>query len=169
MMIKRCVLWMIGIILFMQMSQAAVKNNVSRFTNNELNRDEWKVSASNIRNENQAPGKAIDDKVNTRWTNGAIQKGGEGFQIDMNSKQSFNEIELFQAKAINDYPRAYEVYVSQDGTNWGKPIASGKGIEGEATIITLKAPVDARYVKIVQTGTADSSWWSIHEIYIRKK
>ncbi|WP_343020656.1 discoidin domain-containing protein, partial [Bacteroides xylanisolvens] len=97
MMIKRCVLWMIGIILFMQMSQAAVKNNVSRFTNNELNRDEWKVSASNIRNENQAPGKAIDDKVNTRWTNGAIQKGGEWFQIDMNSKQSFNEIELFQA------------------------------------------------------------------------
>lgn len=168
MMIKRCVLWMIGIICFMQMSQAT-ENNVNGFTNNELNRDGWKATASNVRNENQAPGKALDEKVNTRWTNGAIQKGGEWFQIDMISSQSFNEIELFQAKATGDYPRAYEVYVSQDGTNWGKPVAKGKGTEGEATVITLKTPVDARYVKIVQTGTADSSWWSIHELYIRKK
>lgn len=169
MMIKKCVLWMVGIMCFMQLSQAAVNDDVSRFTDNELNRDGWKVSASNIRNENQAPEKAIDDKVNTRWTNGVIQKGGEWFQIDMNSNQSFNEIELYQAKAVNDYPRAYEVYVSQDGINWGKPIVKGKGAEAEATIITLKNVVNARYVKIVQTGTAEASWWSIHEIYIRKK
>ncbi|MNG08062.1 F5/8 type C domain protein [compost metagenome] len=63
----------------------------------------------------------------------------------------------------NDYARGYEVYVSADGANWGSAVASG---EGSGPVITVSfAQQNARYIKLVQTGT-DSSWWSIRELTV---
>ncbi|UJF32496.1 discoidin domain-containing protein [Paenibacillus hexagrammi] len=65
----------------------------------------------------------------------------------------------------SDYARGYEVYVSADGTNWGSAVASGTG---SSAVITVDFPAQsARYIKVVQTGTA-SNWWSIHEIAVYK-
>ena len=63
------------------------------------------------------------------------------------------------------YPRGYRVEVSQDGTNWGKPVAEGKGT-GTHTGITF-APVRARYVRITQTETvANGPNWAIANLRI---
>ena len=63
------------------------------------------------------------------------------------------------------YPRGYSVQVSIDGTNWGKPVAEGKG-DGAHTTITF-APARAKFVKITQTDTpADPAAWSIRNLRI---
>jgi hypothetical protein len=47
-----------------------------------------------------------------------------------------------------------------DGTNWGAPIAEGKGA-GTRTMISFK-PARAKFVRITQTGTeADSPAWTV--------
>jgi len=56
------------------------------------------------------------------------------------------------------------VYVSPDGQNWGDAIAKGAGTEAKTEIAF--APAKGRYVKIVQTGSTDGLWWSIHEMSI---
>ncbi len=50
------------------------------------------------------------------------------------------------------FPIAYQVQVSTDGTTWSAPVAQGAGA-GALTTITF-APVQAKFVKITQTGTA---------------
>jgi hypothetical protein len=65
--------------------------------------------------------------------------------------------------AIYDYPKSYEVYASEDGVNWGAPVATGAGELGMTTIVFPQKT--ARYVKIVQTGTKDKPW-SVFELNI---
>ena len=145
------------------------QEQASHFIEQEINRESWTVTVSGFRNNGQAPEKAIDGKVNTRWSTGFFQKGNEWIQLDLGAQKSFNEIELFQANSVKDYPRSYEVYVSKDGENWGEPIAKGAGTEGQATIIRLSKKVSSRYLKVKQTGTAEGNWWSLHELYLRNK
>lgn len=141
----------------------------SHFINHEINRDSWLVTASGFRNNGQSPEKVKDGRVNTRWTTGNFQKGDEWIQLDLGAQKPFNEIELFQANSVKDYPRSYEVYVSKDGENWGEPIAKGMGTEGQATIIRLHSKITARYLKVKQTGSSKGNWWSLHELYLRNK
>ena len=46
---------------------------------------------------------------------------------------------------------AYRLQVSMDGTTWSEPVAEGQG-QNPTTTITLK-PVQAKFVRITQTGT----------------
>ncbi len=150
-------------------SDMMAQEQASHFMEQEISRESWTVTASGFRNNGQAPEKALDGKTNTRWTTGFFQKGDEWIRLDLGAQKSFNEIELFQANSVKDYPRGYEVYVSKDGENWGEPVAKGTGTEGQATIIRLSKKVSARYLKVKQTGTAEGNWWSLHELYLRNK
>jgi hypothetical protein len=84
----------------------------------------------------------------------------------MKSAQTFNKIVLDDTYSPNDYPNAYQVFVSNDGSSWGNAIASGSGTVNQ-TAITFTL-VTARYIKIVQTGTV-GSWWSIHDFEVFKQ
>ena len=53
------------------------------------------------------------------------------------------------------YPRAYQVQVSMDGATWSSPVAEGKGT-GRSTVIAF-APVQAKFVRIMQTATVDNA------------
>lgn len=55
---------------------------------------------------------------------------------------------------------SYEIYVSNDGNNWGGAIASGSSSSGVITFNTQ----NARYVRVMQTGSK-GNYWSIHEFY----
>jgi mono/diheme cytochrome c family protein len=80
------------------------------------------------------------------------------------------------------YPRAYKVEVSADGKTW-KTIAEGKdtwhdvhaipssgtGNQGESTATTTVSfqPVDAKFVRITQTGTEENApVWSIQSLQL---
>jgi mono/diheme cytochrome c family protein len=64
--------------------------------------------------------------------------------------------------ATPGYPRGYRVETSMNGTAW-TPAADGKG-ESSTTLIAFK-PVQAKFVRITQTGAADGApAWSIQQL-----
>ena len=109
--------------------------------------------------------KALDDNPETRWDTGRTMKPGYWFMLDLGVESTVKGLTLDTKNSANDYPRGYEVYVSFDGDSWGKPIVIGKGAK-PITKITFDKPVRTRFIKIVQTGSSDSYYWSIHELSV---
>ncbi|QYR22245.1 discoidin domain-containing protein [Paenibacillus sp. sptzw28] len=136
-----------------------------------LNRSRWTVTSSSNSvgdGTGNAAGdlakNAIDGDINTRWTNGHGQKNGDWFQIDLGSPASFNQIVLDNSvNSSFDYINKYQVYVSNDGVNWGSAIANGSGGIGRIDI-TLPTQT-AQYIRIVNTAPS-GFWWSIGEINV---
>ena len=95
------------------------------------------------------------------------------FQVDMGGgqadaqPQTFNAITLDNPAGEGDYPRGYEVLVSDDGMNWGSPVATGVGT-ADSIAITFPQQT-ARFIRIVQTSSSPPPgfhWWSIHELNV---
>lgn len=126
-----------------------------------LDRSGWSASAS-VSNAGEPPSNALDGVFATRWTTGQPQTPGISFQVDMGSVQNFSSIALDCGASSGDYPVGYQVFLSQDSTNWGNALVSSQGSSGY-TIISL-GQQSARYIKIVLTGST-GSWWSIAEFY----
>ncbi|MGG4146278.1 discoidin domain-containing protein [Paenibacillus algorifonticola] len=107
---------------------------------------------------------AIDGDLDTRWTNGHGLKNGDWYQVNLGNPTSFDQIVL--ENGVNssfDYITKYQVYVSNDGVNWGSAVAQGSGGIGDITI-TLPTQT-AQYIRIVSTGTG-GFWWSIGEMNV---
>lgn len=126
-----------------------------------LSRTGWTADSSPLSGE--APANLLDGSMATRWTTGAPMAPGQFFIIDMKTANSFSKITMDSTGSDSDYARGYEIYVSNDGTNFGSAVASGTGT---GPVVTAAfAPQTARYIKVVQTGT-NSSWWSIREVNV---
>ncbi len=108
---------------------------------------------------------AVDGKLDTRWDTRGNQTPGQWFQIDMGDRYELTGLTLDSAGSDNDYPRGYEVRVSDDGESWSEPVASGKGAEA-VTSIPLMPGTSAKHVRIVQTDSKDGTYWSIHELSV---
>ena len=129
----------------------------------ELDNSNWNLSSSINSNDLY---NAIDDDLNSRWTTTSqTQRDGQFFEIDLNTATSFDRIVLNSAKSDDDQPRAYEVYVSNDGNNWGTAIINGAGDSNGITDITF-TDQSARFIRIEQNGSSNRHWWSIHEVQI---
>jgi hypothetical protein len=88
---------------------------------------------------------------------------GMFFQVDLHATLSFNQVVLDAAGSSSDFPRGYQLFVSNDGTNFGSAVVSGAGA---AALVTITFPTQsARFIKVVQTG-ASSFWWSIAELNV---
>jgi hypothetical protein len=125
-----------------------------------LNRDGW-VASSSVSDSESPPGNAIDGNINTRWATGTPQANGQWFQVDMGSTNTIYKLVLDAASSASDYPRGYQVDLSNDGITWGSPVASGSG---SSAVTTIAFPTDtARYIRVIQTGSVGGLWWSIHE------
>ncbi|OKP82721.1 hypothetical protein A3844_23815 [Paenibacillus helianthi] len=144
-------------------------NTVKKFANGDpwlatvpLDQTGWTASASSTE-PGSSPSNALDWSASTRWSAGAPQANGQWFQVDMGSKKVFDQIS-FETKSTEkwDYPRGYDIQVSNDGTNW-TTVKSGKGF-GWKQAITF-TPQYAQYVRVIQTGTSPD-WWSIAEFHI---
>ena len=122
-----------------------------------LPRNGWSASASLS---SSTAGAGIDANLSTRWTTGAPQANGQWYQLDLGSARTFNQIRLDSDGASSDYPRGYQVFVSNNPASFGAPVATGVG---SASLVSIAFPLqNARYIRVVQTGSA-SSWWSIAE------
>jgi hypothetical protein len=127
----------------------------------ELSRSGWTAGASRS-GFGDNPGNAIDAVSSNRWTTGAPMVNGDYYQVDMGAAKPFNKIVLDGQGSSGDYPRGYQVFVSNDGSSWGSAIASGVG--NNLTTITF-ASQNARYIKVVQTGSAGVNW-SVNEFRV---
>ena len=128
-----------------------------------LSRNGWVVSAS-VGGSSAA--NAIDGDISTRWTSGVSQTNGMWFQVDTGlwPAPTFNQIVLDAGTSTSDYPRGYQVNVSNDGSNWGSPVTTGAGSSAVTTINF--ASQTARYIRVTQTGSVPGLWWSIHEFNV---
>lgn len=115
-----------------------------------------------------AAANAIDGDHWTGWRDmSRKQHSGQWFVVDMKSPQKFDKVVLDNTWALWDSPEEYALFVSSDGKNWGRPVASGKGKLG---ITEMHFPSQmARYIKIVQTGSNETYNWSIYEIDVCRR
>ncbi|HET8844645.1 MAG TPA: glycoside hydrolase family 30 beta sandwich domain-containing protein, partial [Ktedonobacteraceae bacterium] len=91
----------------------------------KLDRTGWIASASATSSFGDVPARAIDNDATTRWASGEAQTPGLWFQVNMISPQKISGLSLDAGSGAGDYPHAYLVFASLDGTNWGQSIASG--------------------------------------------
>ena len=150
--------------------RAGTKNRLQPWTLEELqavvpqplpDREQWKATAS----ENaDTAALALDGKADTRYTTHVPQHPGEWYQVELPQEELISGLTMEAGAEGNDYPRGYTVEVSADGTNWGQPVASGKGT-GTLTEIAFE-PVQTRFVRITQTGGVKSLFWSITELQL---
>ena len=105
----------------------------------------------------------LDGKRDTYWSNGQGQNRNHWFTVDMGSPQTIRIVTLDSGARTSDYGRTVELYVSNDGKNWGKKLARLNG--AAITKIDLKKGITARYIRITQTGRARNHW-AIAELYV---
>ncbi|WP_171115862.1 MULTISPECIES: discoidin domain-containing protein [Streptomyces] len=132
-------------------------------TGRALSRSKWTATAS-AQPDWGVAANAIDGDINTRWSLGHGTTSGDWFQIDLGSPTSFNKIVL--DTGVNnsfDYVTKYQIYVSNDGADWGSAIASGSGAIGKVAV-TLPTRT-AQYIRIVSTA-ASGFWWAIGDIEV---
>lgn len=150
--------------------RAKTKDRVDPWTTDELaallpqplaNRKAWKLTASH----NPAGlGNALDGRPDSRWETKESQAPGMWLQIELPTETEIAGLILDAGNSARDYPRGYEVVLSGDGENWGKPAATGKGSDA-FTEITFPA-AKAKFVRITQTGAVKGLYWSIHELEV---
>lgn len=125
------------------------------------NRAQWKVSASQ---NSQAAPLAIDGNLTTRYDTGVAQVPGMWFQVELPKTTTVAGLRLDAGTSVRDYPRGYQVELSNDGHAWSRPVATGQG-DSPVTDIFFP-PASGRFIRIAQTGHADGLYWSIHELNI---
>jgi len=123
------------------------------------NRAGWKLTSSHRAD---TAGLAVDGKMDTRFDTGATQIPGMWFQLELPQPTRISCVHLDSGNDTQDYPRGYQVELSDNGKDWGQPVAKGRG-NGHLTEIRF-APATARFVRIVQTGSSAANFWSIHEL-----
>ncbi|KAB2640324.1 MAG: Bacterial alpha-L-rhamnosidase [Verrucomicrobia bacterium] len=112
---------------------------------------------------------ALDGDHWTGWRDlTETQHPGQWFEVDMQQAQKFDKIVLDNTWALWDSPEKYAVSVSNDGSAWSEPIATGAGQLGITSISF--PPQTARYFRITQTGSNPKYHWSIYEldVYLAK-
>lgn len=108
---------------------------------------------------------AIDGDPATLWQTTAPQVGTESFQVDLGDTIRLNQVVLDNTTGNQmDYPRGYRIVVSTDGTNF-PTVAVGTSAGPPGAITTINFPtVNARALRIYQTGMEQGFWWTIHEL-----
>lgn len=68
----------------------------------------------------------------------------------------------------NGWIKDYECYVSEDGTNWGEPVATGTfSADAKLKTVTFARPVKTRFVRFVaRTGFGDDRFTSMAEFNV---
>ena len=99
--------------------------------------------------------KHIVSSSKKNWNTGEKQKPGMWLTLSFDKAIKIQKLELDSSATQHEYARSYEVYISDDGQNWGKAKTRGKGKLGEKQIITLDSTTKA--VKIVLAGRKDKN------------
>ena len=134
----------------------------------------WTATASH---NGSAVTNALTDSAD-RWDTGAPQQPGMWYQVEFPQSRALTEIQLDAAQAGPSFgrgrgaipagpPVGYSIQVSADGTTWSDPIASGAGAP---RVRATFAPVQAKFVRITQTGTPTGNQanlaWAIQHLRI---
>jgi hypothetical protein len=129
-------------------------------------RTRWKLSAShnNVLAGADHLAQVLDGRPETRWSSRAGQQPGMWFEVDLDEIRTIRGVVLDTTGSPNDYPRGYIVRLSTNRIQW---IEAARNDRNNGALDVSFNPTQARYIRIEQTGSADSWWWSIHEVNVK--
>jgi alpha-galactosidase len=143
-----------------------------------LSRAGWTITAKAARAYDQAkadPNRLIDNDVRTAYSINPTREGGQWVILDMKSPQTFNAVVCDGDRHGPNIPpyesysmiHRWEVYASDDGEAWGKPVGTGMwGPRARTALMTFPTRT-ARYLKVVSTRTDKTSHdvggWGLEE------
>ena len=134
---------------------------------NYSDRTHWTAKASVTAVDGAGPVGGIDGDLTTRWANNRGQNGTDYYVVDFGGTVTLTKITLNNTQAYpDDYPGAYAVYGSSDGTTFdASPFVTGAGATGSTVITFTQRSV--RAVRVNQTGTTRAgNWWQIGEFQV---
>ncbi|MFT7618325.1 MAG: beta-galactosidase [Planctomycetota bacterium] len=131
-----------------------------------VDRSKWKV----LRVDSEQPGEglaknAIDGNEDTFWhTNWQTTKKQQphDFQLDLGQDHKLAGISyLPRQSGQNGWIKNFELYVSSDGENWGKPVKKGTfPASSRRQNVMFKAPLKARYVRLVSLSEMAGGYYT---------
>ena len=119
---------------------------------------------------------AFDGDEDSRWLTGRPQSGGEWVSVEFDTPRDVAHVRLWMARrSFRDYPRGLLVEVSRDGETFeelyhgrGFPRLLLGGVRSAyyAPIDVALPPNRSRVIRLRQTGSTPTFYWSIHELQL---
>ena len=139
-----------------------------------VDKSAWKVVSVDSQHSGNEATMAFDNNTSTFWHTeywGSEPKCPHTLIIDMAKSYAVTAI-TYTARndgADNGLVRDYEVYLSQDGTSWGEPVASGQFRRNTSTsVLKLARTTNGRYLKFVaKSEIRNRAWTAVAEIGIQ--
>jgi mono/diheme cytochrome c family protein/glucose/arabinose dehydrogenase/type 1 glutamine amidotransferase len=127
------------------------------------NRADWKIT-SNRSGSPDAAGNYAVGPAKLTLTVGPGQTAGAWLQIELPAAATVSQLRLGSSKSPRNYARAIKVELSENGVEWGPPVAQAKG---NSPILEISfAPVSAKFVRITQTDPAVNNTWTLDDIVV---
>jgi outer membrane protein assembly factor BamB len=130
-----------------------------------INRDNWQIKASNWeRKADSAPRKLIDGDPSTWWHSewkDHIPGHPHTIEIDMGKSETITGLRYLPAIIVNNNGtiRDYQFSISQDGKNWGQPIAQGMMIPS----IRIERPIFVGKFIFFETRNLKDNTYSVYK------
>jgi hypothetical protein len=111
---------------------------------------------------------AYDRNETTRWSSNAFQTPGMYYGVDMGATHTLTRIIWDSALSSGDLPRGLDIQTSQDGTTYTTvlSIPDTSGLSNAGVLTIPLQSVTARYLKMIDTGSAAGNYLSLHELYL---
>ncbi|WP_057936484.1 DUF7133 domain-containing protein [Algoriphagus resistens] len=117
--------------------------------------DNWKITASSTAlqgvGSTKDPSYAFSFKG---WKTDGPQQSGMWFQIELPEERNLTELQFNAGE--KEFPKNYNVSISNNGTNWTE-VASGSGVK-RINSIQWKSGENARFLRIETTQNGEESW-----------
>jgi hypothetical protein len=116
----------------------------------------------------------VDRDLATRWHSGP-QETGMRVDIDLGSAQMVQGIDLWLARAVEDFPREMVIETSEDGQQWhaqwrgtsaGRAVVAAVDISASSPMRYRFAPTRAQIIRMRLTTGDEIYYWSIAEITV---
>jgi hypothetical protein len=117
----------------------------------------------------------LDRDLQTAWSTGRMQSGGESLLIDLGRTADVSAVRLSQGPYTMDFPRGLAVDCAADRDSWsscwtGSSTALAvRGLLDDPRTGTLTIPVsahDVRYLRVRQTGADAVNGWAVAELAV---
>lgn len=123
----------------------------------------WTATADSQYNNNYRPQRAVDSVYHWYFWSSNTDVGDHWIAVDMQQALTFNRV-YFDLSGDANYILDYELYVSDNGTDWGSAIATGT-FTGNTLQTIVVAEQTKRYIKLIKkTGT--DNYGRCREIFV---
>jgi beta-galactosidase len=131
----------------------------------ELPTDGWKGTTNPATGN---PANAFDRNPSTRWSSDALQQPGMFYTLDLGATHKITRLIWDSSQSSGDVPVGITFEVSTDGSTWKSVLTlpdTHPYTNGGVLTLAFDA-VDARQLKITDTGSSAGTYMSVHELHV---